>query len=214
MDIILKYFPKLNSTQKKQFEALSTIYEAWNEKINLISRKDVDFLYERHVLHSLALTYILKPASNTSFLDIGTGGGFPGIPLAIMYPDCQFHLVDKIGKKISAVKEIANHLGLTNVLAEKISALEIDAEYDFILARAVTKSKILLDWSKSLVLPEPKNTIKNGCIFWKGGDLEEELEGIVDFHSYQLRDYYTEEFYQTKKIIHFPKPKDIFFTQK
>ncbi|GAB4229847.1 MAG: 16S rRNA (guanine(527)-N(7))-methyltransferase RsmG [Ekhidna sp.] len=204
-DIIFKYFPDLTDSQKGQFEKLYPLYKEWNERINVVSRKDIDELYERHVLHSLAIAKFIHFTSGSSILDLGTGGGFPGIPLAIYFPHCQFHLVDSIGKKITVVNEVAEALALTNLTAAHQRVEKVKDTYDFIVSRAVAKTWQLFIWTHQKVAKENKNDLDNGLILLKGGDLEEEMtEFGRPYTETNLSDYFTESFFETKKIIYTP----------
>lgn len=205
MEIILKYFPELTEEQKRKFLLLQELYEEWNNKINVISRKDIDQLYERHILHSLSIAKIIQFKPNTKILDIGTGGGFPGIPLAILFPECKFHLVDSIGKKIKVVQEISFALDLKNIKAEQIRAEQIRDTYDFIVSRAVTAFPVFYNWVRKKVSPESQNNLKNGILYLKGGDLEEELKKFKSrLSSFEISEFFTESFFETKKIIYLP----------
>jgi len=205
MKIILKYFPELTEKQYEQFALLSDLYKEWNEKINVISRKDIEELYERHILHSLAIAKIIRFKPNTSILDVGTGGGFPGIPLAIMFPDCKFHLVDSIGKKITVVNEISKSIGLKNITAEQARAEKLKDNYDFIVSRAVTAFPAFYNWVKNKTNSNSQNDLKNGILYLKGGDLSEELKKFQSrITSYNIAEFFTESFFETKKIIHLP----------
>ncbi|MFK7951549.1 MAG: 16S rRNA (guanine(527)-N(7))-methyltransferase RsmG [Ekhidna sp.] len=191
--------------QKDQFEKLYPLYQEWNEKINVISRKDIDQLYERHVLHSLAIAKFIEFKPGSRLLDLGTGGGFPGIPLAILFPDCQFHLVDSIGKKIQVVLEVAKGIGLENLTAEHQRAEKVKGEFDFVLSRAVAKTKQLYIWTHQKVSKENKNSMDNGLILLKGGDLKTEMKEFRrPYKQVNLRKYFREEFFETKKIIYVP----------
>ncbi len=204
-EIIFKYFPDLTSQQKEQISELKELYTYWNNQINVVSRKDIDELYERHVLHSLGIAKIIQFAPGTSVLDIGTGGGFPGIPLAILFPKVQFHLVDAIGKKIKVVQEIANGIKATNVSSEHQRAEKVKGEYHFIVSRAVTRLSGFMLWTKNKIAKEQINSLKNGIIALKGGDLSEELSEVSKAKTiYSLKDYFEESFFDTKKIIHLP----------
>lgn len=201
--IIEKYFPDLTSEQKAKFQQLKEAYTYWNEQINVISRKDIDNFYERHVLHSLAIAKVMPFEKNSNILDIGTGGGFPGIPLAILFPECHFHLVDSIGKKIKVVQEVAQTIGLTNVKAEHARAENLNDKYDFIVSRAVTQMPKFLSWTKGKFKKENKNNFANGILYLKGGDLTEEMSTVKNkFKTYPLTDFYTEEFFETKKVVY------------
>jgi len=203
MKLIEKYFPELSLLQQKQFRLLFELYAQWNNKINLISRKDIVHLEERHILHSLAVSKIIKPVAPTSFVDVGTGGGFPGIPLAILFQNCNFLLIDSIAKKIKAVQSIAENIGLTNVCAEQLRIEKLKGKFDFILARAVTTMDIFYEWTKDLVMDQNRNTIPNGILYLKGGDVTNELKDIrAKADIYPIDNYFSETFYSTKKIIH------------
>lgn len=205
MDIILKYFPDLTEEQKEKFARLKPLYEEWNEKINVISRKDMEHFYEKHVLHSLAIAKVMVFQPGTKVLDIGTGGGFPGIPLAIMFPDTHFHLVDSIGKKITVVKDVAKKLKLSNVEAQQTRAEELVRKYDFIISRAVTRFANFYPWVKGKFRREDFNEFPNGIFLLKGGEVDEEMEEIqVSYVTYHLDDYFKEEFFNTKKVVFVP----------
>jgi 16S rRNA (guanine527-N7)-methyltransferase len=205
MDIILKYFPHLSDLQQQQFQQLLPLYTDWNEKINVISRKDMEFFYEKHVLHSLGIAKIISFKPGTAILDIGTGGGFPGIPLAILFPETQFHLVDSIGKKITVVQDVAQQLGLKNVKAEQIRAELISDKFDFVVSRAVTRFINFVPWMKGKFKKESFNEFPNGLLLLKGGDVDEEMEEtLYPYVTYHLSDYFQTEFFETKKVIHVP----------
>ena len=204
MELILKYFPTLSAVQIKQFELLKDLYEEWNAKINVISRKDIDELYVRHVLHSLGIVKVIEFKPGTKVLDVGTGGGFPGIPLAIMYPEVDFYLIDVIAKKIKVVNEVASALGLKNVTAEQKRAELVKWNFDFIVSRAVTNMPDFVNWVADRTTKESKHELKNGIIYLKGGDLTEELASFPNATQYNLSDYFTEEFFETKKVVHLP----------
>lgn len=205
MDVILKYFPGLTEIQKNKLAQLGDLYALWNERINVISRKDIGNLYTHHVLHSLAIakTVTFKPGSKV--LDVGTGGGFPGIPLAILFDQTHFHLVDSIGKKIKVVEAVSAQLGLDNVTCEQIRAEQLKDKYDFIVSRAVTDLPELVSWVQGKLLRKNNHPFKNGIIFLKGGDLHEEIRPfkkratVID-----ISDFFTEEFFSTKKIVYLP----------
>lgn len=203
-EIILKYFPNLTDEQKSQFQQLETLYKDWNEKINVISRKDIDEFYERHVLHSLGIAKIMEFADGTKVLDIGTGGGFPGIPLAILFPNVEFTLVDSIGKKITVVNAVAESLGLKNVKAYHERAEKIKDRFHFVVSRAVTQMPVFLRWLKGKFEKEQFNPKHNGVLYLKGGDLGEELAGIK-CEIYNLKDQFEEEFFDTKKVVYLSK---------
>ncbi len=203
-DIILNYFPQLTSHQKQQFEKLFDLYSLWNAQINVVSRKDIDLLYERHILHSLGIAKVMQFKPSTSVLDVGTGGGFPGIPLAILFPESTFHLVDSIGKKIKVVTEVATALGLTNVTAQHERAEKINNRYHFIVSRAVTEFPEFYNWIYKKILKENFNDLPNGILYLKGGDLKEEFGKHYDKATfYNLKDYFAEDFFDTKKVVHY-----------
>ena len=203
--IIEKYFPRLTEKQKQQFAQLGELYATWNAQINVISRADIDNLYEKHILHSLAIAKIVDFKDFTEILDVGTGGGFPGIPLAILYPNCQFLLVDSIGKKIKVVNEIATALGLENIKAEQMRAELVEGEFDFVVSRAVTKLLPFYGWVKGKININNYNKLKNGILYLKGGDLKEELKELgKKSRVFELSDYFTEEFFETKMVVHVP----------
>lgn len=204
VQIINKYFPNLSEEQKSQFQQLETLYKDWNEKINVISRKDIDEFYERHVLHSLGIAKIMEFADGTKVLDIGTGGGFPGIPLAILFPNTEFTLVDSIGKKITVVNAVAESLGLKNVKAYHERAEKIKDKFHFVVSRAVTQMPVFLRWLKGKFEKEQFNPKHNGVLYLKGGDLGEELAGIK-CEIYNLKDQFGEEFFDTKKVVYLSK---------
>jgi 16S rRNA (guanine527-N7)-methyltransferase len=205
-DIIQKYFPDLNPTQIKQFDQLFELYQNWNAQINVISRKDIDELYERHILHSLGIAKVCQFLPGTQVLDVGTGGGFPGIPLAILFPEAQFLLVDAIGKKIKVVNEVAQAIGLKNLTATHSRAEQIHQNFDFIVSRAVTQLKDFYPWVKGKFKKESKNSLPNGVLYLKGGDLKEELNAsqLKNIKLYSLSEYFVEEFFQTKFVVYFP----------
>ncbi|HEY9008616.1 16S rRNA (guanine(527)-N(7))-methyltransferase RsmG [Ohtaekwangia sp.] len=204
-DIIFHYFPDLTAKQKEQFVKLFDLYKEWNDKINVISRKDIDNLYINHILHSLGIAKVMAFKPGASVLDVGTGGGFPGIPLAILFPDTKFHLVDSIGKKITVVKGVAEGIGLKNVKAEQIRAEQIKGEYDFIVSRAVTRLKEFYGWIHRKTKKQSVHELDNGILYLKGGDLDEELAELKHIHQvYDLSDYFKEEFFDTKKVVFVP----------
>jgi 16S rRNA (guanine527-N7)-methyltransferase len=204
MLLIQKYFPNLSEIQLKQFEALQELYEEWNSQINVISRKDIEALYLRHVLHSLSIAKLIQFNSGAQILDIGTGGGFPGIPLAILFPDVKFHLVDSINKKLKVVNGVAQSLGLDNVKTTHARAESIKGYYDFIISRAVTNMPDFVGWVKNRVAKKNTHSIKNGILYLKGGDLTEELKLYTKTTLYDLSTYFEEDFFETKKIVHLP----------
>lgn len=204
METVLTYFSELTEAQKRQFAELKNLYSYWNTQINVISRKDIDELYIRHVLHSLGIAKVQPFKPNTHILDVGTGGGFPGIPLAILFPDTQFYLVDSIGKKIKVVQEVASALKLQNVKAEHIRAEKVKGEFDFIVSRAVTNMDDFVKWVKNKVAKKQQHELPNGILYLKGGDLTEELVNFPKATLYDLSDYFTEDFFETKKVVHIP----------
>jgi 16S rRNA (guanine527-N7)-methyltransferase len=204
-DIIFQYFPDLSDLQKKQFNQLYPLYKEWNDKINVISRKDVDNLYINHVLHSLGIAKVNSFKPGAQVLDVGTGGGFPGIPLAILFPETQFHLVDSIGKKITVVKNVAEGLNLKNVTAEQIRAEQIKEKYDFIVSRAVTRLKEFHGWIHDKVKAKSVHDMDNGILYLKGGDLDEELGELKKLYQvFDLPTYFKEDFFETKKVVFVP----------
>ncbi|XOV67280.1 MAG: 16S rRNA (guanine(527)-N(7))-methyltransferase RsmG [Fluviicola sp.] len=203
IELILHYFPDLTAKQRSQFEALEDLYRHWNSQINVISRKDTDHFYERHVLHSLAIAKVMEFKNGSRILDIGTGGGFPGIPLAILFPECDFLLVDSIGKKIKVVNEVANALELKNVRGVHERAEKIKEQFDFVVSRAVTAMPKFLNWTKGKFLKENKNEFKNGILYLKGGDLTEEMASVKKAVQYfSIPDFFEEEFFTTKKVVY------------
>ncbi len=204
MELVLKYFPELTDDQISKFEKLEALYQDWNLKINVVSRKDIDELYLRHVLHSLAIAKVLKFKEGSKILDVGTGGGFPGVPLAILFPECSFHLVDSIAKKLKVVEEVVGGLGLTNVKTTHSRVEEIKDTYDFIVSRAVAAMPTFVHWVKGKIAKEQKHDLKNGILYLKGGDLSEELQDYRTATIYNLSDFYTEDFFETKKVVHLP----------
>jgi 16S rRNA (guanine527-N7)-methyltransferase len=205
MNIIDKYFPKLSPAQVEAFQKLYPLYSEWNARINVISRKDIDELYERHVLHSLAIARFIKFNPGSSILDVGTGGGFPGIPLAIFFPEVRFHLVDSIGKKIKVVNEIAEGLRLENVTAQQIRAEKLKEQYDFIVSRAVTNLPEFTLWVRGRVATRQRNAIPNGILYLKGGNIDSEISPFKKkVFIQELSDYFAEEFFSTKKLVYLP----------
>jgi 16S rRNA (guanine527-N7)-methyltransferase len=203
MKQIEHYFPNLTDTHRNQFSMLGEIYQHWNEQINVISRKDTENFYERHVLHSLGIAKVMEFTSDSSVLDIGTGGGFPGIPLAILFPECQFTLVDSIGKKIRVVNEVKSALGLTNVVAIHERAENIKGNFDFIVSRAVTAMPDFIRWTTGKIAKKNQNSLKNGILYLKGGDLTEELSTVKHaVRIYNLSEVFSEEFFETKKVVY------------
>lgn len=205
MDIISKYFPRLTPDQIGMFQQLFPIYSEWNSRINVISRKDIDRLYERHVLHSLSIAKFIRFTPGSQILDVGTGGGFPGIPLAIFFPECRFHLVDSVGKKIKVVNAVAESLGLKNVSAEQIRAEQLTGKYDFVVSRAVTQLSEFVSWIRKNTSQNQQNAIPNGVIYLKGGNLDAEVRPYRKLVFVQnLSEYFDEEFFETKKLVHVP----------
>lgn len=203
MELIRKYFPELSPEQLERFEALQGLYTHWNSAINVISRKDIEHLYEHHVLHSLGIARVIKFASGSQVLDIGTGGGFPGIPLAIMYPQADFHLVDSIGKKIKVVNEVAASLKLDNVSTSHSRAEDITGKYDFVVSRAVTSLPEFTSWVKKNIAKKSINPLHNGILYLKGGDLTEEIrDASGKYQIYRLDRYFEEPFFETKSVVH------------
>ena len=204
MDIILKYFPDLTDEQKQQFLLLKSLYEDWNLKINVVSRKDIDELYLRHVLHSLGIAKVQAFFPGSKILDVGTGGGFPGIPLAILYPEVKFHLVDSIGKKIKVVEEVVAGLQLKNVKATNDRVEKVSGKYDFIVSRAVAQMDTFVHWVNGKIAKKSQHELKNGILYLKGGDLSEELKVYATVTVYPLTDYFEEDFFETKSVVHLP----------
>jgi 16S rRNA (guanine527-N7)-methyltransferase len=203
IEILIKYFPDLSDQQMDQFGRLSSLYDEWNSKINVISRKDIEQLYERHVLHSLAIAKLIRFKPGTTVLDVGTGGGFPGIPLAIFFPETSFMLIDSIGKKIKVVNEVASALNLKNVNAEHVRVEDLKQKFDFVVSRAVTAFPRFVSMVKTKVASQSNNELSNGILYLKGGDFEEEINPFRDQISiYELKDYFQEEFFETKRLIH------------
>ena len=204
MELILKYFPQLTDIQKEQFSQLQKLYQDWNLKINVVSRKDIDELYLRHVLHSLGIAKIQTFLPGSKILDVGTGGGFPGIPLAILYPDVQFHLVDSIGKKIKVVDEVVEGLQLENVKTTNARVETISENYDFIVSRAVAQMETFVHWVNGKIAKKSLHDRKNGILYLKGGDLTEELKVYKNAEIYPLENYFEEEFFETKSVVYLP----------
>ncbi|WP_159799542.1 16S rRNA (guanine(527)-N(7))-methyltransferase RsmG [Flavobacterium sp. MK4S-17] len=202
MQEVIKYFPNLTDKQKAQFGRLEELYKEWNSRINVISRKDIDELYTRHVLHSLGIAKVMEFNPGAKVMDVGTGGGFPGIPLAILFPETDFYLIDVIGKKIKVVQEVAQALGLKNVKAEQKRAENVNDEFDFIVSRAVTNMPDFVKWVRGKVKKEQNHELPNGILYLKGGDLAEELQVFQRVTLYNLSDYFEDEFFETKKVVH------------
>jgi len=204
MEEILKYFPNLSQVQINQFEQLETLYNDWNAKINVISRKDIEELYVKHVLHSLAIAKVQSFEPGTYVLDVGTGGGFPGIPLAILFPDTRFYLIDVIAKKIKVVQAVADAIGLKNVKAEQMRAENVKGDFDFIVSRAVTNMPDFVSWIKNKIKKQNKHVLKNGILYLKGGDLTEELASFPQAKEFNIADFFSPDFFETKKVVHLP----------
>ncbi|MES2812378.1 MAG: 16S rRNA (guanine(527)-N(7))-methyltransferase RsmG [Bacteroidota bacterium] len=204
MEEILKYFPNLSEEQINQFQKLEALYQDWNAKINVISRKDIDELYTKHVLHSLAIAKVQSFEPGTYVLDVGTGGGFPGIPLAILFPETRFYLIDVIAKKIKVVQAVAEGLGLKNVKAEQLRANLVKGDFDFIVSRAVTNMPDFVSWIKDKIKKQNKHQLPNGILYLKGGDLTEELAAFPKATEYNISDFFEPEFFETKKVVHLP----------
>ena len=203
MEIVTKYFPDLTGQQLDQFGRLGSLYEEWNARINVISRKDIEQLYERHVLHSLSIAKVIRFVPGTTILDVGTGGGFPGIPLAIMFPETSFMLIDSIGKKIKVVSEVASALSLSNVTAQHLRVEELKHKFDFVISRAVTAFPRFVSLVKTKIANESNNGLANGILYLKGGDFDEEIEPFrKQIQVYELQSFFQEEFFETKKLIH------------
>lgn len=204
MDIILKYFPDLTPAQVKQFTQLQQLYSEWNERINVISRKDIENLYERHVLHSLAIAKFVHFKDGTKIMDLGSGGGFPGVPLAIMFPECRFHLVDSINKKLNVIDAVTEATGIKNVFTFHSRAEQMDFQYDFVVTRAVAPLSDLLNWTKHKYIAKDRNDVKNGLIALKGGNLDEEIAqaGLKHVLRKKLSDYFNEPFFGDKYLIY------------
>ena len=204
MELILKYFPNLTEDQISKFKKLESLYQDWNLKINVVSRKDIDELYLRHVLHSLGIAKVITFNDGSKLLDVGTGGGFPGIPLAIMFPNCSFHLVDSIAKKLKVVDEVVEGLGLTNVKTTHSRVEDIHDTYDFIVSRAVAAMPAFVHWTKGKIAKRQNHELKNGIIYLKGGDLTEELQDYKTAVVYNLNEFFEEDFFETKKVVYLP----------
>ena len=204
MKLLLKYYPDLSDEQIIKFKKLKELYKDWNLKINVVSRKDIDELYLRHVLHSLGIAKIQKFMPGSKILDVGTGGGFPGIPLAILFPEVQFHLVDSIAKKIKVVNEVASSLDLQNVTITNARVESLNDRYDFIVSRAVAQMETFVRWVRLAILKKNSHQLKNGILYLKGGDLSDELSNFSSATIYPLKDYFEENFFETKSVVHLP----------
>jgi 16S rRNA (guanine527-N7)-methyltransferase len=204
MEEIIKQFPNLTENQILQFQKLEALYQDWNAKINVISRKDIDELYTKHVLHSLAIAKIQPFEPGTYVLDVGTGGGFPGLPLALLFPETRFYLIDVIQKKIKVVQAVVEGLGLKNVKAEQLRAENAKGDYDFIVSRAVTNMPDFVSWIKDKIKKQNKHQLSNGILYLKGGDLTEELKDFPKATEYNIADFFSDEFFETKKVVHLP----------
>lgn len=204
-EIIFHYFPSLSERQKDQINQLGSLYKEWNDKINVVSRKDIENIYVNHVLHSMGIAKVMSFNPKADVLDVGTGGGFPGIPLAIVFPETHFHLVDSIGKKITVVSEVSKALGLKNVKAEQIRAEQIKGKYDFVVSRAVTRMKEFYGWVNNKIKDDSTHALDNGILYLKGGDLDEEMNELrCPYSIYNLADYFKEEFFETKRVVYVP----------
>jgi len=204
---IIKHFPDLTETQLYQFEKIADLYKDWNQKINVVSRKDIDEIYVRHVLHSLAIAKIQPFLPQTQILDVGTGGGFPGIPLAILFPECQFTLVDSIGKKIKVVNEVVEGLQLTNVTTINERVEQVNQQFDFIVSRAVAAMPTFTHWVKGKISSTSKHDRRNGILYLKGGDLTEELASYTTAEIFNLEELFNDSFFETKKLVYLPRKK-------
>jgi 16S rRNA (guanine527-N7)-methyltransferase len=204
VELIKHYFPGLSQDQIDKFTQLNELYQDWNQKINVVSRKDIDEIYLRHVLHSLGIAKIQGFKPGAKVMDVGTGGGFPGVPLAILFPETSFHLVDSIGKKIKVVDEVVAGLNLENVRTSNCRVEEVDEQYDFIVSRAVAQMDTFVRWVKGKIAKRQQHELKNGILYLKGGDLSEELAVYETAKIYDLKDYFEEEFFETKSVVHLP----------
>lgn len=204
MDKLIKLFPSLSASQIEKFKNLPILYEDWNSKINVISRKDIDFFYERHLLHSLGIAKVLQFLPNAKILDVGTGGGFPGVPLAILFPQTHFFLIDSIGKKIKVVEEVAAALDIKNISVSKIRAENFNEKVDFVVSRAVTKMDVFVPWVKKNIRSTHKHSIKNGILYLKGGDLTQELLKFPKARQFDLAQHFNDAFFEMKKVVYVP----------
>lgn len=205
ISLVKKYFPDITAEQEAAFDKLGPVYAEWNDKINVISRKDIENLYERHILHSLAIAKFTGFKGGTKIMDLGTGGGFPGVPLAIMFPDCRFHLVDSIGKKLKVIEAAKEAAGLKNLFTFHSRAEDMAYDYDFVVSRAVAPMRELMQWSTKKFLPKHQNEKRNGIICLKGGDLTEELAGLKMVQLTPLSEWYEEDFFKDKSLVYAPK---------
>jgi 16S rRNA (guanine527-N7)-methyltransferase len=210
IELLLKYFPDLTKKQQESFAKLSEVYTEWNEKINVISRKDIENLYEHHILHSLAIAKFTKFKNGTKIMDLGTGGGFPGVPLAILFPECRFHLVDSIGKKLKVIEAAKEAVGLKNIFTFHSRAEDMEYQYDYVVSRAVAPLKELMRWSTTKFLPKHLNEKRNGLICLKGGDLTTEKEGVKVVEAIPLTAYFAEEFFKDKSLVYVPKYMELY----
>lgn len=202
MDLILKYFPDLTTKQIQEFSSLQTLYSEWNEKINVISRKDIDNLYERHILHSLSIAKFVQFKNASKIMDLGTGGGFPGVPLAILFPECRFHLVDSIGKKLKVIEAVKDELGLKNIFTFHSRAEQMDYKYDFVVSRAVAPLSELLVWSRGKYLPHNHHPVHNGLICLKGGDIDAEISVVKNARKIPVSNYFEQDFFKDKYLVY------------
>lgn len=205
-EILYQYFPNLTKSQKDRFEALGALYKDWNTRINVVSRKDIEELYLRHVLHSLGIARVHRFGAGTEILDVGTGGGFPGIPLAILFPESRFTLVDSIGKKIRVVEEVISGLGLQNATARQVRVESMEETFDFIVSRAVAAMPTFVRWTRGRLRTASRDTLPNGILYLKGGDLTEELRSFPRAKIYPLHDFFEEPFFESKKVVYLPDP--------
>jgi 16S rRNA (guanine527-N7)-methyltransferase len=204
LDKLTEIFPSLSASQIEKFKNLPILYEDWNSKINVISRKDINFFYQRHLLHSLGIAKVLQFLPNAKILDVGTGGGFPGIPLAILFPQTHFFLIDSIGKKIKVVKEVTKALDLKNISVSKIRAENFNEKVDFVVSRAVTKMDVFVPWVKKNIRSTHQHSVKNGILYLKGGDLTQELFKFPKAQEFDLAQHFDDAFFKMKKVVYVP----------